>query len=148
MNEVKNPNDYDEIVYCGYGEPLIRLNLILESAKIFKAKGIRLRINTNGHGNMIHNRNIVPELARYIDTISISLNTDTADKYDKLCQSQFAQSVSIYDEMKKFILECKKHIPKVVVTAVDAPSVDIEQCKNIAKELAVDFKQRTYGIVG
>ena len=77
MNEVKNPNDYDEIVYCGYGEPLIRLNLILESAKIFKAKGIRLRINTNGHGNMIHNRNIVPELARYIDTISISLNTDT-----------------------------------------------------------------------
>lgn len=80
---------YREIVFCGYGEPTYRLDDILWLVDQLKERfGRRLppvRINTNGHANLILGRDVVPELKGRIDTLSISLNAVTAAEYTALC---------------------------------------------------------------
>nr|MCR5754953.1 TatD family nuclease-associated radical SAM protein [Acetatifactor sp.] len=73
---------FEELVYCGYGEPTCALDNLIASAKYVKEKlGIKIRLNTNGLGNLYHGKDIIPELAEVIDSVSISLNAPTAEKY-------------------------------------------------------------------
>ena len=146
--EIGDPSNYDEVVFCGYGEPTLRLPVIVELSKKIKAHNGKIRLNTNGHGNLIYKRNILPELSGLIDTISVSLNAESNKNYSKICQPSFENST--FDEVKSFIKESKKYIPLVVATAVDMGNqVDILECKRIAKdELGVEFRERGYNIVG
>lgn len=141
---------YKEIVFCGYGEPTLRLDVIKTIAKRLKEKGFkaRLRLNTNGQGNLIHKRNILPELKGLIDSISISLNAENSQKYFMLCNPQFQNGT--YEEIKKFVIEAKKYIPEVKVTVVNIPSeINIKECEKIAKkELGVPLRKRFYNVVG
>ena len=147
IKEIGDPKVYDEVVFCGYGEPTLRLNIIKEVSKKIKELGGKIRLNTNGHGNLINKRNILPELKGIIDTISISLNAEDNEKYNKICHPIFKNGT--YEAVKEFIREAKKYIPEVVATIVDVPEVDEEKCKEIAeKELGVKFRERRYNIVG
>jgi TatD DNase family protein len=146
INAIGDPKSFKEIVFCGYGEPLIRLSTVIAICKELKNKGAFIRINTNGQGNLIHGENIVPKLAGLVDAISISLNADNDAKYQSLCQSQFGNVA--YKSIKEFILECKKYIPHVTVTVVTVPNLDIEKCKNVANELGVNLRIREYGKLG
>ena len=147
IKEIGDPKVYDEVVFCGYGEPTLRLNIIKEVSKKIKEIGGKIRLNTNGHGNLINKRNILPELKGIIDTISISLNAEDNEKYNKICHPIFKNGT--YEAVKEFIREAKKYIPDVVATIVDVPEVDEEKCKEIAeKELGVKFRERRYNIVG
>jgi len=147
IKEIGDPKVYDEVVFCGYGEPTLRLNIIKEVSKKIKELGGKIRLNTNGHGNLINKRNILPELKGIIDTISISLNAEDNEKYNKICHPIFKNGT--YEAVKEFIREAKKYIPDVVATIVDVPEVDEEKCKEIAeKELGVKFRERRYNIVG
>ena len=147
IKEIGDPKVYDEVVFCGYGEPTLRLNIIKEVSKKIKEIGGKIRLNTNGHGNLINKRNILPELKGIIDTISISLNAEDNEKYNKICHPIFKNGT--YEAVKEFIMEAKKYIPEVVATIVDVPEVDEEKCKEIAeKELGVKFRERRYNIVG
>ena len=147
IKEIGDPKVYDEVVFCGYGEPTLRLNIIKEVSKKIKEIGGKIRLNTNGHGNLINKRNILPELKGIIDTISISLNAEDNEKYNKICHPIFKNGT--YEAVKEFIREAKKYIPEVVATIVDVPEVDEEKCKEIAeKELGVKFRERRYNIVG
>lgn len=146
ISAVSDPKNYKEIVFCGYGEPLIRLKTVIEVAKALKERGASIRINTNGHGNLIHRRNIVPELAGLIDAVSVSLNAHEHSLYCKICRPQFFEDV--YSGIKEFILECKKYIPSVETTIVTYPGVDIEECKKEADGLNVPLRIREYGLVG
>jgi TatD DNase family protein len=137
---------YDEVVFCGFGEPTLRLDLLKKIAKYVKEKGGKTRLNTNGEGNLIHKRNMVPELAGLIDVASVSLNVDTSDKYDKICKSKYGQGV-FYDVID-FIKECKKHLPETIVTFLDLPETDLKKCEEIAKDLDVKFRVRHYKKVG
>ena len=76
----------DEIVFCGYGEPLIKINEVVEISKYLKENfpNLKIRINTNGHANAIHKRNVAPELAPYVDLISVSLNGENEEVYNKV----------------------------------------------------------------
>ena len=158
IDAVGNPKEYKEIVFCGYGEPLIRLRTVVEVAKALKEKGAVIRINTNGHANLIHRRNIVPELAGMVDTVTISLNSHEHSLYCKICSPQFQENVypvkdwgisnGVYSAIKEFISECKKHIPRVEATIVTYPGVDIEECRRTAKSLNVPLRIREYGLVG
>ncbi|MCK4423687.1 MAG: TatD family nuclease-associated radical SAM protein, partial [Candidatus Omnitrophica bacterium] len=143
---VGNPAKYREVVFCGYGEPLIRLDVVLKTAKILKEKGVYIRINTNGHGNLIHGRSIVGDLIGLIDEVSVSLDTDTADKYNSICQPKFGSRT--YEKIKEFIAECKKALPKVGITCIDLREVDMDHCRKIAQELGVGFRARHYNEVG
>lgn len=132
---------YKEVVFCGYGEPTIRFDLMKEIAGYLKQKGVRrVRLNTNGHGNIINNRNIVPELVGLIDAVSISLNAENETIYTTICKPRFGKEA--YHKVLEFITECKKYIPDVEVTVVGVPEIDVQKCKEIAKRLGVRFRFR------
>ncbi len=147
---IDNVKNYDEIVFCGFGEPTLRLDVIKEVAQKIKDAGGRVRLNTNGHGNVINKRNILPELSGLIDEISVSLNTDTSEAYDEICQPLPMFRNGIYDKIKEFITEAKKYIPEVQATIVThQKDVDETQCENIVnKEFGVKYRARRFNIVG
>jgi TatD DNase family protein len=112
-----------------------------------KKKGARVRIDTDGQANLVYGRNILPELKGLVDAISVSLNAETAEKYQRLCRSPFGEEG--FRGLLDFIREAKKFIPEVVATIVEMPGVDIEACRRLAEdELGVKFKRRAYDEVG
>jgi len=141
---------YREIVFCGYGEPTLRLDVVKEVAQKIKAAGGRVRLNTNGHGNVINKRNILPELHGLVDEVSISLNADTSEAYDEICVPLPSYRGRIFGEIKTFIAEAKKYIPDVQATIVTHQNdVDEDKCKDITEqEFGVNYRARRYNIVG
>jgi TatD DNase family protein len=140
----QDATDYDEVVFCGYGEPTLRLQTILWVGRWLKEKGIkRIRLNTNGHGNAIHGRSIVADLAGVVDAVSVSLNAASAAEYDRLCRP--VDSQYDFDEVCRFIPEAKSAFPEVVATAVAYPGVNMEACRRLAEDnLGVRFRHRLY----
>jgi TatD DNase family protein len=143
----------DEIVFCGYGEPLLRLDAVKQVAQFLTAKADAvgtpavLRVNTNGLANLAHGRNIVPELLPLIRTFSISLNASTAEEYHRLCRSRYGPAA--YEEVKRFIRECRQGGASVIATVVAVPGLDIEACRKVAEEeLGVPLRVRDYDDVG
>jgi len=142
LDSVGDPRRYSEIVFCGFGEPLARVDVVVKVAKALRGSGVPIRINTNGLANLIHKRNIVPELAGLIDVVSISLNAENASKYQELCHSVFGEES--YEAILSFIRECVKVIPRVIVTVVDRPEIDVKKCEEIARRLGADFRLRRW----
>ena len=126
------------------------MDVIKEVAKKIKDSGGRVRLNTNGHGNMINKRNILPELSGLIDEVSVSLNADSSEAYDEICNPLPKFRNGIYDKIKEFIEEAKKYIPDVQASIVThQKDVDAIQCETIIKEnLGVKYRARRYNIVG
>jgi TatD DNase family protein len=147
---VGDPKKYDEVVFCGYGEPTLRLDVLKTVAAKIKAAGGRVRLNTNGHGNVIHKRNILPELKGLVDEVSVSLNTDSSETYDEVCRPLPSFRGRIYDEIRTFIQEAKKYIPDVQATIVThQEGVDESRCEDIVKkEFDVNYRPRRYNLVG
>ncbi len=147
LSALAGADQYEEVVFCGYGEPTLRIDFVVEVAKALKARGgIRTRLNTNGHGNLIHKRSIVPELSGLIDEISVSLNAENEEKYNAIVRPHFG--VGTFEKVKAFILECKKMIPKVAVTFVEVPEIDVAACQKLAGELGVEARFRKLDVVG
>ena len=137
-----DPKAYREVVFCGYGESLIRLDLVKEVAAWIKKQGGRIRVNTNGQANLIHQRNVLPELKGLVDSYSVSLNAEDPETYLSICKPEFGKET--YAAVKAFIVEAARNA-EVNVTVVDLPDVDIEACRRIAeKELHVGFRLRYY----
>ncbi|MEA3466525.1 MAG: TatD family nuclease-associated radical SAM protein [Thermodesulfobacteriota bacterium] len=142
ISAIGNPTAYDEVVFCGYGEPLLRLDLVKQLTSWLTGKHVKVRINTDGQANLVHRRNILPELQGIVDEISISLNAPDAQHYQKICQSSFGESS--YAAVKEFIHLAPHYIPTVVASAVTVPGIDIDACERIATELGVEFRRRIY----
>jgi TatD DNase family protein len=146
INDIGDPKRYAEIVFCGYGEPLLRLDVVKAVAAEVKRRGGRVRIDTNGHANLIHGKNVLPDLAGLVDAVSVSLNAQNAELYNKISQPKFG--VPAYDAVKDFIREAKKYIPDVTATVVSLPEVNIDECRKIAEQLGAQFRVREYNVVG
>ncbi len=142
LEAIGDPGRYAEIVFCGFGEPTIRLNELLEIARNLKARGARLRLNTNGHGNLIHGRNIVPDLAGCLDEVSVSIDAADERSYNKVVRPDFG--AGSFNAVIEFVRECEGKIPRVILTAVDISGLDLEGVRNLARELRVDFRVREY----
>lgn len=142
-----NLREFDEVVYCGYGEPTIRLDLIKKLSPILKEKGVKkIRLNTDGLINLREGRNTEEELAKYIDAVSISLNAGDEDTYNKICRPQI---MGAFKSLIDFIKNAKKFIKDVTVTAVAIPNLDIDKIKRFAEEeLKVKFRIRPYDDLG
>lgn len=134
---------YQELVYCGYGEPTCALDILIESAKYAKEKyGLRIRVNTNGLANLYHGRDVVPELAEVVDVVSISLNAPTEEKYVAVTRPGFDHA---FEGMLAFAATCAKQIPEVKFTVVDVlPEEDIEASRKLAEELGIHLRVRKY----
>ncbi len=141
-----DPLRYDEIVFCGFGEPLIRIELVKKVGMHLKRMGCRIRIDTDGLANLVHGRNVLPELM-FVDTISVSLNAPDSETYMKLVKTPFKEKA--YPAILYFLREAKRYIPKVVATVVAVPGLDIEACRKVAEEdIGVAFRVREFNIVG
>ena len=145
IKAIGEPRKYKEIVFCGLGEPMLRLDVVKEVSAWVKQKGGRVRINTNGHGNLIHKRNIIPELSGIVDSLSISLDAEDAVRYEQVCKPAFRDA---FNGVISFIKEAKKIIPEVTATVVAIPEIDIDKCRALAKELGVEFRVREFNAVG
>ncbi len=136
----------DEIIFCGYGEPMLKLDILKEVAKYIKETypQVKIRVNTNGHANYVFKRNVVPELKGLVDLFSVSLNGENSEEYDELSQPKFEGA---YDEVKKFIKACSDEEISVVSSVVEGYKgrhINIEKCEQIAKSLGSDFRVREW----
>jgi TatD DNase family protein len=140
--EIGDPTKYDEIVFCGYGEPTIRLNAIKEVAGWVKKRGGKTRINTDGHGSIINKRNIVPELVGLIDAVSISLNSTDPQQYGELMRINGA---TFFPAMIEFAKESVRLLPRVAMTVVDIDVVDKEKARKLVEEeIGAVFQTRPF----
>jgi len=135
---------YQELVFCGYGEPMMRTPDILEICKKIKSVNkIPVRINTNGQANLIFERDITPSLEGCVDTISISMNASNKESYQAFCRSVYGDAA--FDALLDFAAKCKRYVPHVVLTVVDIiPTQDIANCRAIANEIGVNLRVRQY----
>lgn len=139
------PEEFDEIVFCGFGEPTERIELLLQTAEYIKENWKKkIRLNTNGLGCLIHGHDITPGLKGLIDTVSISLNTPDKERYNELVRSRFGD-IS-FDAVLEFAQKCTKYVPNVVLTTVATTLTAEEEakCSEICKNLGVAYRIRPW----
>lgn len=138
-------DDFKEVVFCGFGEPLERVEDVVQIAGILKhfRRDLPIRVNTNGLANLIHQRDITPELKGRIDTVSISLNAPDAKEYYELTRSRFG--MKSYQAMLDFAASCRDYVPFVVLSVVDIIGEEkIQKCQQICDELGVQLRVRPF----
>lgn len=138
----------NEIVFCGYGEPLTRFELVKEISQYIKKTmpDVKIRINTNGHGNFLNKKNIVPELSKLIDSISISLNAQNEEEYNKISAPKINGA---YNEMINFAKECVNAGVDTTLSVVtnfkpELYNINVSECEKIAKNLGAKFRNREW----
>jgi TatD DNase family protein len=147
LKAVGDPTKYKEIVFCGYGEPTTRLDVVKAVAgELKKCGAVKIRLVTNGHGEIINSRPIVKELAGLVDTVSVSLNADAEASYNRICKPQYGPGT--YKRVVDFIKECVKNKIETEITCLDNIGIDVKKCEAIAKELGTKFRLRSLGVVG
>lgn len=135
-----------EIIFCGYGEPMLKLDIIKEVAKYIKEKypNTIIRINTNGQANLVYKRNVLPELKGLIDKFSISLNGENEEVYNKISLPKIEGA---YAAVKDFIKEAVKEgfdTTATIVTGYKNYNVDMQKCIEITKDLGAKFRERPW----
>ncbi len=142
IQAIGDPTRYREIVFCGYGEPTIRLETLKEVARRVKEMGGSTRLNTDGHGNIINKRNIVPELVGIIDAVSISFNSPDPHQYGELMR---LDGDRFFAAMVEFAKECVRLLPRTVMTVVDLDEVQMERARRyVEEEIGATFQIRPY----
>lgn len=135
---------YDEIVFCGFGEPFMRFYDCLEVAKWLRTQNVKaIRVNTNGQANLIFETDVTPLMVGLFDVVSISLNNKNAREYNDQCHSCFGEKA--FDALLDFGEKCAKLGIKTVFSVVDLlPKEDIDECRNIAKSRGCELRVREY----
>ncbi len=142
LEAVERESGFDEVVFCGLGEPAMRLKEMLEIAENLKIKGHKIRLNTNGHGSLINKIDLPSKLAGKVDRVSVSLNAQDADTYVEICKPDRGRES--FNAMIEFVKGCKKTGIETVVSVVNLPEIDIEACKKLASDLGVSLRIRSY----
>ena len=145
LDDIK-PNEYQEIVFCGYGEPMLKLDALKEIAQYIRKNypHLKIRINTNGQANLIYKRNVVPELFGLIDSVSVSFNGENEKVYNELSQPKIPNA---YEGMKDFIKECVNNnieTTATIVTGYKHYKVDLDSCKQQIEALGASFRERPW----
>lgn len=135
---------YNEVVFCGYGEPTQALDNLIETAKYLKEKhSLKIRLNSNGLSDLINGKPTAHLLEGLVDSISISLNAPDAQSYQRVSRSKFGEDS--YPALLKFAEDCKKYIPNIKFTVVDAITPEeIEKCKEISEKTGIPLRVRNW----
>ena len=143
--EEQDMSRYRELVFCGYGEPTYALDVLKPvAAEVKRRYGLPVRVNTNGQGSLIHGRDIAPEFAGIVDTVSISLNASNAERYYELTRARFG--VKSWEAMLIFAQHCQPYVPHVVLTVVDhvESEEEIAKCRAICEARGLTLRVRPY----
>lgn len=133
---------YDEIVFCGFGEPMCALSVLSQVGPYLKRLGLKTRVNTNGLGGLWNKRDDVPQLiSKYIDAVSISLNASNRELYQEICRSKYGEEA--FDAIIDFTKGCVENGIDTTLTVVDFIGEDeINECRKLADELGAKFRVR------
>lgn len=133
---------YDEIVFCGFGEPMCALSVLSQVGPYLKRLGLKTRVNTNGLGGLWNKRGDVPQLiSKYIDSVSISLNASNRELYQEICRSKYGEEA--FDAIIDFTKGCVENGIDTTLTVVDFIGEDeIAECRKLADELGAKFRVR------
>lgn len=133
---------YDEIVFCGFGEPMCALSVMSQVGPYLKRLGLKTRVNTNGLGGLWNKRDDVPQLiSKYIDSVSISLNASNHELYQEICRSKYGEEA--FDAIIDFTKGCVENGIDTTLTVVDFIGEDeIAECRKLAEELGAKFRVR------
>lgn len=150
IEQLKKFNLSSEVIFCGYGEPMLKFEVLRQVAKYIKETypEIKIRVNTNGHANFIYKKNVVPELVGLVDEFSVSLNASNSEEYDELSQPKFENA---YEEVKKFIKCSADAEIETVASIVDGYKgrrLDVEKCREIAESLGAKLRVREWIVNG
>lgn len=150
IEQLKKFNLSLEVIFCGYGEPMLKFEVLRQVAKYIKETypEIKIRVNTNGHANFIYKKNVVPELVGLVDEFSVSLNASNSEEYDELSQPKFENA---YEEVKKFIKCSADAGIETVASIVDGYKgrrLDVEKCREIAESLGAKLRVREWIVNG
>lgn len=134
--------EYEEVIFCGYGEPTIRLDEVLQVSRYIKEHmNTQVRVNTNGLSDLIHKKRTAPLFEGAVDRLSVSLNEADAAAYNGLCKPEFGEKS--YEAILQFIKDAKQYVDHIAVSVVSCiPKESVEACRQIAQELDVEFKVR------
>ena len=143
--KTRDLDSYEEIIFCGYGEPTCELEILKKAAEYIRSvTRTPVRINTNGLGNLINKRDIAPELKGLVDTVSISLNASTAEAYDAVSRPSF-KGVNCFEEMLGFAKRVKEFVPNTMLTVVDViGEEEIAKSQAIADSVGIELRVRKY----
>lgn len=141
-----DPADHDEVVFCGFGEPTLRLYTVLETGAELRRRGARVRLNTDGLANYVYGRDVTPDFEDAVDAVSISLNAHNVATYYRHCRPP---TPGAYMALLDFASHVREFVPQVTLTAIDGlEGVDISACQGVADQLGVGFRRRVLGQVG
>lgn len=142
IKAIGNPAQYNEIVFCGYGEPTYRLDAMLEICDYVHANGGKTRLNTNGHGSLINGRNIAPELVGKLDGVNISLNAPDVESYNAVCCPLVENA---YESLLQFAKDCKAAGVNCWFSVVDCIGEEqLDRCRKIAQSVGIPLRVREY----
>lgn len=140
---------FDEVVFCGYGEPTMRLEALLTCARLIKngraapvPAAIKVRLNTNGLANAVWGRNVVPEMKGLIDSVHVSLNTADPLQWLALMRPLDPWGPAGFEKVKEFIREASLLLPETFATAVEQKDVDMEKFRALAAQLGAEPRIR------
>ena len=134
---------FKEVVFCGFGEPTYKVSEMVELCDFFHGKGLKTRLNTNGQGNLINKRDIVPDLKDKIDFVNISLNASCYEKYQPICRSQFKEAG--FEGMIEFAKLCRRNGVNCRFSIVDCiGEEEVAACKCLADSVKIPLYVRKY----
>lgn len=134
---------FKEVVFCGFGEPTYKVAEMVALSDFFHEKGLKTRLNTNGQGNLINKRDIVPELKGKIDFVNVSLNASCVEKYQPICRSQFGEAG--FAGLIEFAKLCRKNGIACRFSIVDCiGEEEVEACKRLAESVKIPLYVRSY----
>lgn len=135
----------DELVFCGYGEPMMRADILVSTADYVKEHtNMKIRINTNGLIAFMNPLFDISSLRYKIDKISISLNASNTDKYYQITNSKYG--LPSYNSMLNFAIRVQEYVPDVSFTIVDydLDEEEIEKCRERAADCGIPLRIRHY----
>ena len=142
--QARDMDKYENLVFCGFGEPTERLETLLEIAEAVKRYRPEtvIRLNTNGQANLIAGRDVTPLFAGKVDVISVSLNAPTAKGYDAICHSRFGEAA--FEGLLDFAVKAKAYCKEVIFSVVDESlsADEIEACRKIANDRGIYLRVR------
>jgi TatD DNase family protein len=143
---VGDPEEVEEVVFCGLGEPTLRLYTLVEVAARLRGQVPRVRLNTDGLANLVYGRDVTPDFEDILQALSVSLNAQDEATYNRHCRPLLPGA---YGAVLDFVERAREFVPEITLTAIDGlPGVDIAACRRIADDLGVGFRRRVLDVVG
>lgn len=145
-NNLASDHKVKEVVFCGYGEPFLKKDMMKAFAQYLRKNypEIKIRVNTNGHANAVYKTNVAEEFKDLLDAVSVSLNSDNAEQYNEICQPKIENA---FEAVKDFLKSCNEVGIKTyasIVTGFDEREINVENCEKIAHELGAEFRNREF----